>query len=238
MARMAKNQMLLQSFLPIAFLWSSLAAEAPKATGTITGVVRFAGKVPPSKKITATDGTTIEHNDLVVDAKTKGLRFVVASLEDAPAQPKVEKAEPIVVDQRDMVFLPRTVAVQHGRAVRFDNNDTCNHSVMASSPLAANQFNVFVLQGKPYDHIFEVQKHPVQIGCSLHGWMRAWVYVVPHPWFAVSDTEGRFTIKDVPPGKYKLWLRHADTGLQERREVEVKAGQTAEVSIEWKEVRR
>jgi hypothetical protein len=59
--------------------------------------------------------------------------------------------------------------------------------------------------------------------------------VVPHPWFAVSATDGKFTIQDVPPGKYKLWLRHQDTGLQERKDVEVKAGQTVEIGIEWKE---
>jgi hypothetical protein len=56
---------------------------------------------------------------------------------------------------------------------------------------------------------------------------------VPHPWFAVSDAQGRFTIERVPPGKYTLWLRHADTGLQERRTVEVRAGQKVDVSVEW-----
>jgi plastocyanin len=212
------------------------ARTADDAPGTISGVVRFTGKVPPSRKIIAPDGTTVEHNDLVVDAKSKGLRFVMAILEDAPAQPRVEKAKPAVIDQRDMVFVPRVVAVQRGQPVRFDNSDICNHSVMAASTIAANQFNVFVLQGKPYDHTFEVQKHPIQIGCSLHGWMRAWVYVVPHPWFAISNPEGKFTIGNVPPGKYKVWLRHPDTGLQERREVEVKAGETAEIAVEWKEV--
>jgi hypothetical protein len=128
------------------------------------------------------------------------------------------------------------VAVQHGQAVRFDNSDSCNHSVMASSTVAANQFNVFVSNGQPFDYTFEPQRHPVQIGCSLHAWMRAWVYVVPHPWFAVSDEQGHFRINAVPPGKYTLWLRHPDTGLQERRAVEVQPGKTLELTIEWRKV--
>jgi hypothetical protein len=105
---------------------------------------------------------------------------------------------------------------------------------MASSTVEANQFNLFVQQGKPYEHRFELQKHPVQIGCSLHAWMRAWVYIVPHPWFAVSDEQGKFEIKEIPPGKYTLWLRHPDTGHQERREVVIQAGKTIDLTIEWK----
>jgi plastocyanin len=209
------------------------AADSPiyaSTKGEIAGVVRFTGTVPPPTKIITTDGGTILHSDLIVDPKTKGLRFVVAVLEDAPAQPKVEKAKPVIVDQREMVFVPRVVAVQHGQAVRFENNDNCNHSVMATSTKEANQFNLFVTT-KPYEHVFEPQKHPVQIGCSLHPWMRAWVFVVPHPWFAVSDTEGKFKIDEVPAGKYTLWLRHPDTGLQERRTLAIEAGQKVEVQV-------
>lgn len=229
-------RILLGLVLPVLFLTAVQSAAAPaRESGTIAGVVRFTGKVPRPKKIDTTDGGTIEHKDLVVDEKSRGLRFVMVMLEDAPAQPKLEKATPAVLDQRDMVYLPPVLAVQHGQPVRFDNSDTCNHSVMASSKIPANQFNVFVQQGKPHEHVFEVQKHPVTIGCSLHGWMRAWVFVVPHPWFAVTNAEGKFTLRDVPPGKYTLWLRHPDTGLQERREVEVKAGKVTEVGVEWKE---
>lgn len=210
-------------------------ASPRTAVGAIEGQVLFTGKVPPAKKITTTDGSVIDHSDLVVDPKTKGLRDVVAVLENAPAQPGKAKNPPVVVDQREMLFVPRMVAVQQGQAVRFENSDLCNHSVMASSTLAANQFNVFVSSNQPHEHVFEVQKHPVQIGCSLHGWMRAWVYVVPHPWFAVSDVQGKFQIEAVPPGKYTLWLRHADTGLQQRQDVEITGGKSTSVNVEWQQ---
>ena len=210
--------------------------SSPMGTGTIAGVVRYTGKVPPPKKILTTDGGEIKQNDLVVDPKTKGLRFVVAVLENAPARAKVQKAKPVLVDQRAMIFLPRVVAVQHGQAVRFENNDLCNHSVMAASTIKANQFNRFVTSGHPFSHVFQPQKHPVQISCSLHSWMRAWVFVVPHPWFAVTDPQGKFHIGKVPPGKYTLWLRHPDTGRQQRRSLEVKAGKAAQLNIEWKKV--
>jgi hypothetical protein len=63
--------------------------------------------------------------------------------------------------------------------------------------------------------------------------MRAWVYVVPHPWFAVTDEKGQFKIERVPAGKYTLWLRHADTGQQECRSVQVKEGELTDARVEW-----
>ncbi len=201
--------------------------------GTIEGQVTFTGEVPLPKKILTTDGGMLLHNDLVVDPKTKGLRHVVVILENVPAQAKVKKKDAVLVDQRDMVFLPRVIAIQSGQKVRFENNDLCNHSVMAASTIPANQFNIVAAPNRPYEHVFEPQKHPVQIGCSLHAWMRAWVYVVPHPLFAVTDAQGKFRIERVPPGKYTLWVRHADSGTQERQQIQVKAGKTAEMKIEW-----
>jgi plastocyanin len=224
--------------------WISVAASlvigagppAESAPGRIVGVVRYTGAVPPPEKIPTNDGILL-HSDLLVQPKSRGLRYVLVCLADAPAQPKLAKARPVLVDQHDLVFTPRVVAARHGQAVSFDNNDHCNHSVMAQSTLAANQFNVFVQPTRPFEYVFEPQKHAVRIECSLHPWMRAWVYVFEHAWFAVSDEHGRFQIERVPPGTHMLWLRHPDSGLHERRPVEVQAGQTVQVDVEWKAVR-
>lgn len=219
--------------------WALLgrAADAP-APGALTGVVRFTGVVPKPEIITTTDGGKIEHHDLVVDGKRQGLRYVMVQLDDAPAQPKLLKAAPVLLDQREMSFTPRVIAVQHGQPVRFDNNDLCNHSVQALSTVEANQFNKFVLPAQPIDQIFELQKKPVVIGCSLHSWMRAWVYVVPHPWFAVTDAEGKFSITKVSPGKYTLLCQHPDSGLQDKRTVQVESGKTLDLTIAWDKTKR
>ncbi len=68
--------------------------------------------------------------------------------------------------------------------------------------------------------------------------MRAWVYVVRHPWFAVTEPDGRFRIANVPPGKYTLLLSHADTGMQDRRTVTVEAGKTATLTVDWEKAER
>ena len=140
-----------------------------------------------------------------------------------------------MIDQKDMLFVPRVVAVQHGRPVRFENSDGCNHSVITAARLPENEMNVFVTARDPVTKAFAAEKAPIRIGCALHGSMTAWLYVAPHPWMAVTDEKGAFALKDVPPGKYTLWLKHPDTGLQERRQVAVRAGETAEAAFEWKE---
>jgi plastocyanin len=207
----------------------------PKPTGRVTGTIRYTGTVPPPNKIVTGDGAVILHHDLVVDPKTRGLRDVVAILEDAPAQPKLAGAKPVVIDQREMQFFPRIAAVQHGRTVRFDNSDMFNHGVSVASEIKANNVSQIAGPGMPVEFTFEHEKKPLMVGCPLHGNMRAWLFVVPHPWFAISDAEGRFTIDKIPPGKYTLLLTHADTGRRDQKKVVVAAGEETKVVMEWRE---
>jgi plastocyanin len=214
---------------------AAIGQEKQEKTGTISGAVRFTGEVPPAKQLPTGDGGTIDHHDLIVDAKSKGLRWVIAALEDAPERPRLKGGNPVVIDQKNLTFLPRVVAVQHGRTVRFDNSDNINHSVSIFSAVKENNLNVFVTGKDPATKEFTAEKAPLRVGCVLHPAMTAWVYVAPHPWVAVTDEKGAFTITDVPPGKYTLVLRHPDTGLIERKQVVVRAGEKAEVAVEWKE---
>lgn len=218
-------------------LLAAAGAAGREKGGTVQGVVRFTGDVPPARQLPTGDGGTIDHYDLVVDAKTKGLRWVVAALEDAPAQPPAEAEAAVVIDQKGMLFAPRVIAVQHGRPVEFDNSDPCNHSVCTAARRPENEMNVIVGVKQPVTKAFAAEKYPIRVTCALHPAMEAWVYVAPHPWVAVTDETGAFAIKDVPPGKYTLLLRHPDTGVNERRPVEVLAGGKVEVSVEWKESR-
>jgi plastocyanin len=222
----------------LAALVSAGLAPGQEKTGMIQGVVRFTAEVPPAKQLPVGDGSFIDHRDLIVDAKTKGLRWVVVALEDAPKQPKLKgEDDPVLIDQKNYTFIPRVVAVPHGRPVKFDNSDNVNHSVSIFSKVEGNEVNVFVTKKEPLVKSFEAEKTPLRVGCALHPAMTAWVYVAPHPWIAVTDEKGTFAIKDVPPGKHTLWLKHPDTGLEERKQIEVRAGQKAEVGFEWKEAK-
>jgi plastocyanin len=221
---------------PILLLVLMLMAtgEVAAQTGAIAGTIRYTGEVPPSKRIMATDGQILMHNDLVVQAKTKGLRDVIAVLDWKEKIAADPKAEPIVIEQRDMIFTPRVVTVQEGRKVRFDNNDNCNHAVDAASVNKDNVFSITTPPSQPYHHAFKAQKNPIPIGCSLHLWMRAYVLAAAHPYHAVTRADGTFKIDGVPAGKHSLILIHPDTTYRETIEIEVQAGKIAEVTREWK----
>src|SRR5688500_18051398 len=92
-----------------AFLHFAAMAPAQDAAGRVEGTVRFLGTVPPPEKIITSDGMVLMHSDLVVDAKSKGLRDVAVYLDGARAQPPAKNAKPVVIDQKDMVFMPRVV---------------------------------------------------------------------------------------------------------------------------------
>lgn len=223
--------------LGVLFLFVAGPAFAQGPTGAITGTIRYLGEIPASKRIMTTDGNVIVHNDVVVSPSSKGLRHVIILVDWQEKVPADAKAKPVVIDQRDMLFLPRVVTVQEGRAVRFENGDNCNHAVDATSVLRENTFNVTTPMGQPYEHKFKAQKNPIPIGCAIHSWMRAWVIVAPHPFHAVTDGDGKFTIESVPAGKRTLQFIHPDTNYRETREVAVAAGKTSAVTIEWKSLK-
>lgn len=225
------------SIAALGTLTSGNAQDVGKLGG-ISGIVRFTGKAPAPQKIVTSDGAVLMHNDLVVDPKTKGLRYVAVYVSDAPARATARDAKAAVIDQRDMVFVPRVVVAQAGQKVRIENSDLCNHAVNSVSTTPENLFNVLTPMGQPFEFAFKAQKSPVQLGCALHPWMRAWVFVLPHPLAAVSDAQGRFTIDGITPGQHTIQLAHPDTGMRAAESVIVTAGKTTQLLHDWPSIKK
>lgn len=202
--------------VPMAFAVSVVHAGDVVVPGTIT----FRGDVPLSR---AADDQGLRDPLLSVDKATRGLADAVIWLEPLDGQqPKdAPQSEMIVIDQKEMRFRPRLTAIRSGQLVRFTNNDPANHNVRAASFEPRNAFNVFTGTGGHYDHRFHAESkvRPVLIGCDIHAWMRAWVFVFNHPWYAVTDAQGRYRIEHVPPGRYSWHVRQPDGGLLVKREI-------------------
>ena len=73
----------------------------------------------------------------------------------------------------------------------------------------------------------------VRIDCDAHGWMEGWIYVVDNPYYAVTGTDGKFSITDVPPGTYTLVVIQSFTGPMQQS-VTVEAGKPTDLTIELK----
>ena len=119
---------------------------------------------------------------------------------EAPEAPRTRTPKPAVLNQRDVQFYPHVLAVQVGTRVRFPNGDRVFHNVFSFHD--GEQFDLGLYPvGMVKDVPFE-RPGLSRIFCNIHPEMAAYVMVVDTPFYAVSDDTGRFTIDNVPQGRY------------------------------------
>jgi hypothetical protein len=106
------------------------------------------------------------------------------------------------MDQKGCVFAPRMVVVPVGGTVEFLNSDRLLHNLHSVSKENAT-FNRTQPRGRVVPITF-TRPEIVAVTCDLHSWMKSWVVVAGHPFYAVTDAAGGFRIANVPPGNYKL----------------------------------
>ncbi|GMR18318.1 MAG: hypothetical protein BMS9Abin33_0725 [Gammaproteobacteria bacterium] len=111
-----------------------------------------------------------------------------------------------IIDQRDKEFIEHVTPVKLGTAISFPNNDKIRHHVYSFSP--AKKFEIPLYAGTPADPIVFDKPGVVVLGCNIHDWMTAYVFVSETPYFLVSDADGRATIKNLPPGDYDVQVWH------------------------------
>jgi plastocyanin len=204
--------------------------------GTIKGRITFTGKEPGNKVIrmgmdpmcaAANAGKRpVDEVFLIGDGNTVGNVFV--KLEGPfPATPV--PSQPVEIDQRSCFYVPRVVGARVGQALRMKNGDNLLHNVHSEST-KNNAFNFAEpVKGMQRDVTLK-DEEMVRIGCDVHRWMTAWVGVVSHPYFAVSDAKGTFAIANVPAGRRMITAWHESWGTLTKA-VEVKPGQTATVDF-------
>ena len=156
----------------------------------------------------------------------KYLEETVVYLKDAkPAAPRT-----LALDQKALKFQPKILVVAKGDTVKFLNHDTVAHNVYSPDGEAYN-LGTFKPQ-EERTHTFD-QVGPYTQLCSIHPERLAFVFVAPSPHAAAVDAQGRYTIKDVPPGSYKLavWNSHLKAP---DKPVTVEAGKAATADFSLK----
>jgi plastocyanin len=213
-------------------VWCGAAGLA--AAGTIKGTVRLAGGSVEVKKLKVTVdhnvcGTAKDAEDIVV-LPDMGLRNVVVSLVTPPPDAKWSVAPTVQLDQRQCVFVPRVVVVPAGGTVEFLNSDRLLHNLHSASGGNNNPtFNRTQPKGRAIPITFR-RPEIIRIDCDLHPWMRAWVVVAEHPFYALTNDKGEFALENVPPGTYTLQVWH-ETLPVVKKDVAVLDGVTA-VTVE------
>jgi plastocyanin len=127
---------------------------------------------------------------------------------------------PVVLDQRGCRFEPHVVGVQVGQDLVFRNSDPHNHCVHAVT-FNNREFNFNLPKGGPdFARTFDAPETMIRIKDNCHVWISAWIGVVDHPFFAVTDPAGKFEIKGLPAGKYTLEIWQ-EMCVRTTREIEI-----------------
>ena len=120
-----------------------------------------------------------------------------------------------------------------GQPLEIVNSDPTLHNIHAM-PKANPEFNNGQpIQGMKMTHTFTAKEVMVPFKCDVHGWMNAYVGVLDHPYFAVTDTDGKFELKGLPPGTYTIEAWHEKLGTQ-TQSVTIGAKETKDVTFTFK----
>jgi plastocyanin len=191
--------------------------------GAVTGHVKFDGQAPPAETIRMyTDQKCVQgagpnpQSDAVLVGADGSLKNVFVYIKDGldPAYSFSPPSTAAVLDQKGCIYTPRVLGVRAGQTLEIVNSDPTVHNVHAM-PMSNQEFN----KGQPFQgmrerQVFTVPEVMVRFMCNVHGWMAAYVGVVAHPFFAVTDAAGNFELKGVPPGTYTLEAWHEKFGRQ------------------------
>jgi uncharacterized membrane protein/plastocyanin len=216
-----------------------VAAQNTGAKTNVTGVILFEGNPPVGKKLNLPAACARQHqgdaysNEVIVkDGKLKNVLIQVVKGHEALDKGTVPSEE-LIMDQRGCIYTPRVAAARVGQKVTFVNSDPLFHNVRSVTQVN-EKFNVAMPNKNQREtKIFTKPELFLQAKCSVHPWMGAYVAVMDHPYFAISDDEGKFTLKNLPAGTYEIEAWHEVFGTQ-RQQLKVNAEGSSEVKFTFK----
>jgi hypothetical protein len=211
-------------------LTNRLAAdEKDAAWGTVRGQVVFGGDViPPPKQIDVGNNQDKQHclskgpllsDEWTINKDNKGVRWTIVWLAPAsagqplPVHPSLKeiKKKEVEIDQPCCKFVPHALGLRQGQDLVAKNSAPVAHNINWAG--FKNGGNTLIPASGSYTITgLVLDRTTVRLSCNIHPWMVAWLRVFDHPYFAVTDENGKFEIKLAPAGNYQLVTWHEAAG--------------------------
>ena len=216
---------------------TAASAVDPATAATIQGMVAFEGTPPAATAIDMSEEPACaevytEGPPMTEEVVTSngGLANVFVYVKEGLDGSFGTPSEPVVIDQQGCRYQPHVLGVRTGQPLLIRNSDPLLHNIN-TRPTVNRGFNISQPQaGMESSREFGRAEVMIPLKCDVHGWMGAYLGVVDHPYFTVSDGGGSFTLASLPPGTYVLEAWHEVYGTI-TQEVSVGEAETAEITF-------
>jgi plastocyanin len=191
--------------------------------GDVKGVVTLDGVAPKNEAIKMNadpvcmreaKGTQTQET-YMVGSDGKSLANVFVYVKDGLGNYVFDTpTETAKIDQKECRYHPHVFGMRVGQPLEIVNSDPTLHNIHAMPKTNSEFNNGQPIQGMKMTHTFDKKEVMVPFKCDVHGWMNAYVGVLDHPYYAVSDANGKFELKTLPPGTYTIEAWHEKLGTQ------------------------
>jgi Carboxypeptidase regulatory-like domain len=208
--------------------------------GSVSGTVQLSGPQPAAARINmAADPSCVKAHsgpvttEEVVSGANGALKNVVVSISDGLGSRSFDPPkQPVVFAQKGCTYSPHILGMRTKQPLELVNNDPTSHNIHPS-PQNNREWNIFQpASSSPIEETFARQEI-VPVKCNVHPWMKGYIAVFNHPFFAITGEDGTFDLKDVPPGDYVIQAWHEKYGALTQK-VTLGPGQTKTLDFVFK----
>ena len=219
---------------------SASAKPDGSSAGSVVGRVRFEGQPPRSIRISMSadpscaklhPGSALSEDFVMGSDGTLG--NVVVFISDGLGNRSFDvPAEPAVFEQKGCMYQPHVIAVQANQHIRVVNSDSTIHNI---HPVPANnrEWNKAEPAGSTLEETFAREEIAIPVKCNVHPWMRSYIAVFKHPFYAVTGKDGSFDLRNLPPGEYTVKAWHEKLGTM-TEQITVAPGEAKSVDFVFK----
>jgi len=210
--------------------------------GTISGSVKLEGKAPAMRPINMSaepycqkaHSTPVVPPEVVTGAADALANVVVyVKSDDLSKYSFTTPSQPVPLDQQGCMYDPHIIALMAGQTLEVKNNDQTTHNIHPM-PKDNREWNKSQPPGAaPIDDSFARPEMAIPVKCNVHPWMKSYIFVFKNPYYAITSKDGKFEIKNLPPGTYTVEAWQEKYGTQQQT-VTVGPKESKEVSFTFK----